>query len=252
MKSEFLILFVAVVAVISGIFIVLELKRNKPLDIEALSVGDALVSKAFLNYAIGVTADEYRNLGKPIKTQKGEYRANFMNDANKKTARYMKDCLSGSRFSDDFCIFTRTHYSDARIRDLSDIIASFIETRKAGLEENFESFLRQTTAITPDEFFAIKAMQKGDVVGVYVIHNESKDMYYVGQAKRLFFRINQHFTGHGNGDVYADYKYGDDFSIKIVKLSDSGYADLDLLEKDLIEKYQAYDNGYNKTVGNKV
>ena len=91
---------------------------------------------------------------------------------------------------------------------------------------------------------------KGDIVGVYIIHNQTKGMYYVGQAKRVFFRVNQHFTGHGNGDVYADYKYGDDFAIKIVKLSNSGYADLDRLEKDLIDRYDAFNSGYNKTSGN--
>ena len=96
----------------------------------------------------------------------------------------------------------------------------------------------------------MKGQQSGDMVGVYIIHNESKDMYYIGQAKRLFFRINQHFTGHGNGDVYADYKYGDDFSIKIIPLADSGYQDIDLLEKDMIQKYDAYHKGYNRTKGN--
>ena len=89
------------------------------------------------------------------------------------------------------------------------------------------------------------------MVGVYIFHNESKDLYYVGQAKRLFFRINQHFTGHGNGDVYADYKYGDDFAIKIIPLADSGYQDIDLLEKDVIQKYDAYHRGYNRTRGNR-
>ena len=75
-------------------------------------------------------------------------------------------------------------------------------------------------------------------------------MYYVGQAKKLFFRINQHFTGHGNGDVYADYKAGNSFKMMIIPLADSGYKDIDLLEKDMIKKYRAYECGYNKTKGN--
>ena len=111
-------------------------------------------------------------------------------------------------------------------------------------------FLNGVQDITPEEFFEIKKHQNGDVVGVYIIHNETNGRYYVGQAKKLFFRINQHFTGHGNGDVYADYKYGDDFAIKIIRLSESGYDDLDHLEKDMIKKYHAYSIGYNKTSGN--
>ena len=38
--------------------------------------------------------------------------------------------------------------------------------------------------------------------------------------------------------------------IRIIKLSDSGYSDIDKLERDLIEKYDSYKSGYNKTGGN--
>ena len=54
---------------------------------------------------------------------------------------------------------------------------------------------------------------KHDFPGVYILHNLDKDMYYVGQGKRVMQRVGNHFAGHGNGDVYADYKYGDRFSI---------------------------------------
>ena len=50
--------------------------------------------------------------------------------------------------------------------------------------------------------------------------------------------------------MYADYKFGDDFSIKVIRLAESGYDDLDKLEKDMIKKYNAYSIGYNKTSGN--
>ena len=93
-------------------------------------------------------------------------------------------------------------------------------------------------------------MLQGDIVGAYVIHNQTKDMYYVGQAKRLFFRVNQHFTGRGNAYVFADYHYGDAFTIQILPIANSGYSDLDALEKKLIEYYGAYSHGYNRTRGN--
>lgn len=106
-------------------------------------------------------------------------------------------------------------------------------------------------SMSPERFFNLRKTIQGDIVGVYVIHNKDRNMYYVGQATRLFFRVNQHFTGHGNGDVYGDYKRGKDkFTIKLIPLVNSGYYDLDLLEKDLIEKYRAYTNGYNRTRGN--
>ena len=31
----------------------------------------------------------------------------------------------------------------------------------------------------------------------------------MGQGKAVLDRVNHHFSGRGNGDVYADYKYGD-------------------------------------------
>ncbi len=104
--------------------------------------------------------------------------------------------------------------------------------------------------ISVAEFNHLRNESQTDPVGVYVLYNVDKDMYYVGQAKKCLFRVNQHFTGHGNGDVYADYKYGDEFKIKIIKFIESGYEDLDKLEKDTINLYDAYNSGYNMTVGN--
>ena len=104
--------------------------------------------------------------------------------------------------------------------------------------------------ISPSEFFKLKKEMHGDVVGAYILCNINKAKCYVGQSKRVYFRINQHFTGEGNPDVYADYKYGNNFRIKIIRLNDSGYYDLDKLEKDLISQYDAYNSGYNKNTGN--
>lgn len=76
-------------------------------------------------------------------------------------------------------------------------------------------------------------------------------MYYVGQGKKVFQRVNNHFTGHGNGDVYADYKYGDKFTIKMIALENSGFTTLNELERNTIAPYDAYAKGYNKTRGNR-
>ena len=63
-------------------------------------------------------------------------------------------------------------------------------------------------------------------------------------------RVNTHFTGRGNGDVYADYKYGDVFTIKMIALDRSGFSTLNELERYTISYYDAYHKGYNKTRGN--
>ena len=93
-------------------------------------------------------------------------------------------------------------------------------------------------------------LRQSDFTGVYVLHNLTKDMYYVGQSVKVIDRVGQHFTGRGNADVYADFKYGDEFEISTVSLADSGYGSLNDLESDTIAAYDAYNNGYNKTAGN--
>lgn len=106
--------------------------------------------------------------------------------------------------------------------------------------------------VSPREFLDARdaLRRKGDFTGTYVIHNKTKEMYCVGQSTKVIGRLSQHFTGHGNGDVYADYKYGDDFEVNTVSLRESGYDSLDALERDSIAAYDAFNKGYNRTRGN--
>lgn len=147
-------------------------------------------------------------------------------------------------YSKDFYYYYRSH-TPIRKRKVKELILKYMkDCSMIRVQYNYRS-------MSPERFFNLRKTIQGDIVGVYVIHNKDRNMYYVGQATRLFFRVNQHFTGHGNGDVYGDYKRGKDkFTIKLIPLVNSGYYDLDLLEKDLIEKYRAYTNGYNRTRGN--
>lgn len=117
-----------------------------------------------------------------------------------------------------------------RVRSLSD-----------GIGASPQEFMRARSALT----------RNGDFTGIYVIHNKTKDKYYVGQSVRVVGRVRQHLMGRGNGDVYADYKYGDKFEINLVSLRESGYDSLDALERDTIEAYGGYTKGYNRTRGNR-
>lgn len=64
-------------------------------------------------------------------------------------------------------------------------------------------------------------------MGCYVLKNLTNGMVYVGQAKYVPQRVNAHFTGKGNGDVYADYRYGNPFEIRMVDVMATGYRRLD-------------------------
>ena len=118
-----------------------------------------------------------------------------------------------------------------------------------------------TISLTPEEFFEMRNFSVGgrgnprissyhDFTGIYILFNKTKNMHYVGQGAKVFGSVNNHFTGTGNGDVYADYKYGDLFSIKMISLKNSEFDSLDELERKTIITYDAYSSGYNKTRGN--
>lgn len=133
------------------------------------------------------------------------------------------------------------------------IIAKNAQRRQEDLRENLDK-LTHSVPMSPEALMRNKSalLSGGDFTGVYIIHNMTKDMYYVGQGVRVISRLCQHFQGHGNGDVYADWKYGDVLTVKVVRLSTSGYDSLNQLEHDYITRYDACDRGYNRTHGNKA
>lgn len=102
------------------------------------------------------------------------------------------------------------------------------------------------------EFERYRRKQPYDITGVYVLHNEYRDKWYVGQSKTMLSRVHAHFSGHGCQAVYRDYRAGDMFFVQMITLQESGYESLDVLEHDLIHYYQADEYGYNVLRGNQV
>lgn len=142
------------------------------------------------------------------------------------------------------------------------LIKLFIRYRhRKKTEDTIGALASNMASLTPEDFFELRGRKchgKGapmagkayDFPGVYILYNQSKKMHYVGQSLRVFDRVNNHFTGKGNGDVYADYKYGDLFDIRMIAIDGSGYTYLNDLERDTIMTYKAFSKGYNKTRGN--
>lgn len=182
--------------------------------------------------------------GKEKLTQKGAFRADYTRALRQREAEYIAEGVSAA----NACSYLQTHFPQLTRRDLKKALDAYFSHVNNGSDKSYQADV--ANGISPQLFFQAAQQMQGDMVGVYIIYNQTKNMYYVGQAKRLFFRVKQHFTGRGNGDVYADYKYGDSFLIRLVTLRESGYDDLDRLERDLIAKYHAYSHGYNKTAGN--
>ena len=86
----------------------------------------------------------------------------------------------------------------------------------------------------------IKFVKNWDFEGVYLLHNCSRNIYHVGRSSKVLRKIDRTFRGYENQDVYADWKNQDEFRVRIIMYENSGYSDINSLEKELIEKYGIY------------
>ena len=92
-----------------------------------------------------------------------------------------------------------------------------------------------------EEFMAQRKalIQQGEMTGIFIVHNATKDLYYVGQSSKAIDRATIQFLGRGNCDVYADYKYGDSFNVRIIPLLESGYESLNELKRAAVQALEA-------------
>lgn len=68
---------------------------------------------------------------------------------------------------------------------------------------------------------------------------------YVGQSVNVCQRVHNHFNGKGNGNVYADIKYGKYAYVRLIPVKPKRLNDM---ETALIEAFSATES-YNKTKG---
>lgn len=129
--------------------------------------------------------------------------------------------------------------------------AIYLARNKNRLAE--ESIMRTKDAIKAEEFFALERKLKREgykTAGVYIFHNLNDGRHYVGQSVDLMRRVREHLRGRGNPGIHQSMRVGDKFTIEFIKLSESGFHNLDNLEKHYIRKYDSFRRGYNKTRGN--
>ena len=116
------------------------------------------------------------------------------------------------------------------------ITASKQQEKLLGLRQSLLEDDPQIVA-SAEEFMAQRKSltQQGEITGIFIVHN----LYYVGQSAKAIDRAAIQFLGRGNWDVYADYKYGDSFSVRIIPLSESGYESLNELKRTAIQALEA-------------
>lgn len=87
----------------------------------------------------------------------------------------------------------------------------------------------------------IKFMKKWDFPGAYILHNCSRNTYHIGVSGSVLRKADREFRGYECQAVYEDWKEKDVFTIRIVRLEESGYNNIDLLFNDLVQKYGTYE-----------
>lgn len=118
-------------------------------------------------------------------------------------------------------------------------------------KQSLSDIMKNRKIYSVSQFFNLHDSHRmKDFSGCYIIHNLSKNIYYVGQSINVLQRVNNHLSGRGNISVYIDYNSGDKFDVSVIPLKESKFATLNSFERNLISAYDSYNHGYNKTRGN--
>lgn len=139
--------------------------------------------------------------------------------------------------------------------DISNAYSS-VQSQSAKAKEVLEKFLDISKDVPIEEFLKmydmriydisnkqsdIKFMKNVDFEGVYILRNATQNKCFVGKASKVFKKIERHFTGYGNEEIYSEWRKGNKFFINIIRFENSGYDNINYLERDIKEKYYAFD-----------
>lgn len=148
----------------------------------------------------------------------------------------------------------------SELKEQCDVLDAEIEQTKNFWEQKRVGIPKLPADIAQDSnFFPLKSLsgrRYTKVIGCYVIHNTANNKYYVGQSKDVYKRLKQHFRGTvpQNWIFSEDYYQTDPslredlFEVKIVECDSKDM--LDSTEKAMIEEYDSWNTGYNRTKGN--
>ena len=118
------------------------------------------------------------------------------------------------------------------------LLVSSVSRQQKELLNLRQSLLEDNPQISAsaEEFMSQRKVliQQGEVTGGFIINNVTKDLYYVGQSAKAIGRAALQFLVRGNCDVYADFRYGDSFDVRIVALPGSRYESLTELKRLVI------------------
>jgi len=123
--------------------------------------------------------------------------------------------------------------------------ASVLKKIMSGKEISVSEFLElydQRTYDIHSKQNDVKFMKELDFEGLYLIKNKSKKRYYLGKGANVFRKVDRHFRGYGNQDIFADYEKKNRFVVCFMRLENSGYETLSDYEKSIIQELRSTDD----------
>lgn len=224
--------------------------------------------------AIIILKHEYKTKSIPIykKDSYGRttnyYRKRFLTDLEKEYSRITSIILNkhADKFSERFKTYVLYRFPDATVSDLKNIIRQYLNSPEVkqlnnkkimNKMEKYSLFANFIELKSPHYFkkYLKEVHNISEITGIYIIYNETKDKYYVGQGKRAISRCLSHFTNPKDNakKIKVDYEFGDAFFINFIKYIDTNYDTLDELEYDYIGICNSLEPfGYNKIRGNRT
>lgn len=130
---------------------------------------------------------------------------------------------------------------------------------KGDVRKELDNLRGRMLKVTPEELLELKDKNERErrgifnFCGIYIMQNNIKNIYYIGQAEKVFDRAYKHFVlNEGNPRVYKDYNLGDEFIVSLIPLENTSFLSLNELEDNAIRAYDSFQNGYNRMPGNVV
>ncbi len=193
---------------------------------------------------------------KQLESWECEY--NYLTNLNKISQFFRKNSIIDCGFEIEKLNKTNDKY-EKEIKRLNEV-NEFIKEYKI-IFQNFYNKYNSTKTTEENCFIPLKIFfekTQEDFIGCYIIKNIMNNKVYVGQSKHVLTRIKQHFdckTLEPKNPIFIpdclnlseeQVKYT--FMIAIVNCQTKD--ELDETEKFLIQKYDSFNKGYNRTAGN--
>ncbi|MCZ0872756.1 GIY-YIG nuclease family protein [Peribacillus sp. AS_2] len=184
---------------------------------------------------------------------------------------WIKQVLVGQYGKDyDAIIKLPPHYVRQKIETVK------LKENKGIVRKDLDTLREKMKKFTPKELIELGNKHIRDskgienFSGIYIIHNSTKDIYYVGKSVAVFNRAYNHFVTNpaenvaryrdtvefNLPEIYTDYLIGDKFSISLIPFGSTSllFSSIDELERNGISAYNASVEfgGYNRTHGNVI